>query len=83
MVGQHVHPCMAPIKVYWKRKSYVRLRLGAAPLHRFWLDYWFLASFLIILLSCVDDGFILRPGYMKSQYEYNDVLASDVTTSYK
>ena len=83
LVGQHVHPSMAPIKVYWKRKSYVRLRLGVAPLHRFWLGYWFLASLSINLQAWVEEGFFLRPGYMKSQYEYNDVLASNVTTSYK
>ena len=47
LVGQHVQPSMTPIKVYWKRKSCLRLRLGAAPLHRLWLGYWFLASLTV------------------------------------
>ena len=35
----------------WKRKSWLRLRLGAAPLHRLWLGYWFLASLTDNLLA--------------------------------
>ena len=55
--GQQVQPSMAPIKVYWKRKSCLGLRLGAAPLHRLWLGYWFLAS-SHVLSSCLSRRYI-------------------------
>ena len=58
----------------WQRKTRVRQRLDAAPIHRH------LAGLLILArscsISCYGSRWILsKSGHMKSQSEYNDVLA--------
>ena len=83
LVGQNVQPSMAPIKVYLEAEDLVEAMAwsGSTPQA--------LAGLLVPSISHGQSScwsrrwLLLRPGYMKSQYEYNDVLASNVTTSYK